>query len=175
MDTRASQVDPDDRPDYRLVARQIESLAREDPHWVPLLANASALLMEEAPDLNWAGFYLVRRGADGGERLVLGPFQGRVACVTIMPGRGVCGTAMREDATQLVRDVHQFPGHIACDGASRSEVVVPIHAGGPRGPLVGVLDVDSPHLARFSGSDVSGLEAVASTIGRVCDFSDPRA
>lgn len=149
--------------DYGLLGSQIESLAEADAGWVGLLANASALIMDGVPDLNWAGFYLM----DGGE-LVLGPFQGKVACVRIPMGRGVCGTAAQRDETQLVPDVHEFPGHIACDSASRSEVVVPLHA---NGRVIGVLDIDSPLLARFTEEDRAGFELLARTIERVCDFS----
>jgi GAF domain-containing protein len=150
-------------PDYALLAAQVRSLAEEDAHWLPVLANASALVMESLPDLNWAGFYLMRGG-----RLVLGPFQGKVACVHIEVGRGVCGTAAELDETQLVANVHEFAGHIACDSASNSEVVVPIHADGK---VVGVLDIDSPLLDRFGEEDASGLEAVVAAIEEVADFS----
>lgn len=161
--------------DYGLIAAQIEALAEEDAHWVPLLANASALVMDGVEDLNWAGFYLMRpaetsaaAGADGTAReLVLGPFQGKVACVRIAVGHGVCGTAVATDSTQLVRDVHEFAGHIACDSASNSEVVVPIHAGGR---VVGVLDVDSPLVGRFGEADARGMETVVAALERCCDF-----
>lgn len=155
--------------DYGLIAAQIEALAEEDARWVPLLANASALVMDGVGDLNWAGFYLMRSdGADGAAReLVLGPFQGKVACVRIAVGRGVCGTAVATDSTQLVRDVHEFAGHIACDSASNSEVVVPIHAGGR---VVGVLDVDSPLVGRFGEADARGMETVVAALERCCDF-----
>ena len=106
--------------------------------------------------------------ADGGRELVLGPFQGKVACVRIAVGRGVCGTAVATDSTQLVRDVHEFAGHIACDSASNSEVVVPIHAGGR---VVGVLDVDSPLVGRFGEADARGMETVVAAIERCCDFA----
>lgn len=165
--------------DYGLIATQIEALAEEDAHWVPLLANASALVMDGVEDLNWAGFYLMRPAetsaaagadaADGGRELVLGPFQGKVACVRIAVGRGVCGTAVATDSTQLVRDVHEFAGHIACDSASNSEVVVPIHAGGR---VVGVLDVDSPLVGRFGEADARGMETVVAAIERRCDFGE---
>ena len=148
--------------DYELVAEQIRALAEEEPLWVPVLANASALVFDEIDDLNWAGFYLMR---DGG--LVLGPFQGKVACVRIALGRGVCGTAAATDLTQLVPDVHAFPGHIACDSASASEVVVPLHAGGR---VIGVLDVDSPTLGRFSEADAAGFELIAHAIEEVVRF-----
>ena len=137
--------------DYENLCAQLRALAEAEPWYVPLLSNASALLMEALPDLNWAGFYLLR----GGE-LVLGPFQGKVACIRIQPGRGVCGTALKEDRTQLVPDVHAFPGHIACDSASNSEIVVPIRSGGR---VAAVLDLDSPTLGRFTEEDRDGLES----------------
>jgi GAF domain-containing protein len=149
--TRAQAPADTFSPDYALLAAQVRSLAEEDAHWLPVLANASALVMESLPDLNWAGFYLMRGG-----RLVLGPFQGKVACVHIEVGRGVCGTAAELDETQLVANVHEFAGHIACDSTSNSEVVVPIHAAGK---VVGVLDIDSPQFSRFSEEDRDGLEA----------------
>lgn len=142
--------------DYKLLCRQLTELAEQDAHYVPLLANASALLYEALDDVNWAGFYLMRDG-----RLVLGPFQGKVACVHIPLNRGVCGAAARSDATQRVADVHAFAGHIACDGASNSEIVIPIHAGGA---VVGVLDIDSPVFDRFSPADQAGLEAFVRTL-----------
>ena len=114
------------------------------------MSNASALLWETLADINWAGFYKMVDGA-----LVLYPFQGKPACIRIPVGRGVCGTAVAENATQLVPDVHQFPGHIACDGASNSEIVVPIHV---NGEIWGVLDIDSPCFDRFSQEDREGLE-----------------
>lgn len=118
--------------DYELLAQQIEALAQADNHWLPVLSNASALLFEAMENINWAGFYVVDESTRGQEtpELRLGPFQGKVACVRIPFGRGVCGTAAAENKTQLVPDVHAFPGHIACDAASRSEVVVPLHCGG---------------------------------------------
>ena len=111
--------------DYSMLCQQLRSLGESERHWLPLLSNASALLYEHMDRLNWAGFYFLK-----GNRLVLGPFQGRTACIEIPLGRGVCGTALQEDKTQLVPDVHAFPGHIACDSASNSEIVVPIHSGG---------------------------------------------
>ena len=155
--------------DWQLICEQIASLAQEEPWWVTLLANASALIMEGVADLNWAGFYLARE-RDGKPCLVLGPFQGKVACVTIPYGRGVCGTAAALDKAQLVPDVHAFPGHIACDGASRSEVVVPVHDG--CGDFVGVLDVDSPLPARFGTDDLAGLTLVARTVGECARWDD---
>lgn len=149
--------------DYDLLVRQLEALAVEDGWYVPLLANASALLYGAMDDLNWAGFYLMRGG-----RLVLGPFQGKTACIHIDVGRGVCGTAVARDATQRVPDVHAFPGHIACDSASNSEIVVPIHAGGR---VVGVLDIDSPSLNRFSEEDRRGLEAFVRALEAAADWT----
>lgn len=137
--------------DYGLLTRQLEALAVTDGWFAPLLSNASALLYDALDDLNWAGFYLMRGG-----RLVLGPFQGKIACIHIPVGKGVCGTAAAKDETQRVADVHAFPGHIACDSASNSEIVIPIHAGGK---VAGVLDIDSPRLNRFSEADQAGLEA----------------
>ncbi|MBQ1516252.1 MAG: GAF domain-containing protein, partial [Lachnospiraceae bacterium] len=115
-------------------------------------------------DINWAGFYLVR-----GERLVLGPFQGKVACVHIRRGAGVCGTAWERDETQLVPDVHAFPGHIACDSASNSEIVVPIHRDGE---VCGVLDIDSPSFGRFSEADREGLEEFVRVLERNVFFTE---
>lgn len=139
--------------DYRMINKKLEALIEGVPHLISNLANASALLYEELPELNWAGFYLLE-----GEKLVLGPFQGKTACIEIPLGRGVCGTAAQQDKTQLVPNVHEFPGHIACDGASNSEIVVPLHV---NGRLFGVLDIDSPQFSRFSEEDREGLEAFA--------------
>jgi GAF domain-containing protein len=125
-------------------------------------ANLAAALYHGCPDLNWAGFYFFR----GGE-LVVGPFQGKPACVRIALGRGVCGTAAAERRTIVVDDVHAFPGHIACDAASRSEIVVPLVAGGE---LIGVLDIDSPQLARFGPAEAALFEAIAALYVRACDF-----
>ena len=148
--------------DYAMLTAQLMSLAETDPYFVPLLSNASALLYDALPDVNWAGFYLVR----GGE-LILGPFQGKVACVRIAKGKGVCGTAWKEDRTQLVPDVHAFPGHIACDAASRSEIVVPIRRGGE---VVAVLDIDSPVPKRFTEEDREGLELFVNTLEERMDM-----
>ena len=139
--------------DYALLRAQLLAFAETDRHWTPLLSNASALLYDAMENVNWAGFYLVR-----GDRLVLGPFQGKPACVHIGKGRGVCGAAWAEDNTLRVPDVHAFPGHIACDCASRSEIVIPLHAAGE---IRGVLDIDSPAEDRFSQADQAGLEAFA--------------
>ena len=148
--------------DYALLCRQLKALAETDNHYIPLLANASALLYEALPDINWSGFYLMRNG-----RLVLGPFQGKIACVHISLDKGVCGAAAREDVTQRVPDVHAFPGHIACDSASNSEIVVPIHCDGA---VAAVLDIDSPLFDRFSPDDQSGLEAFVRVLEDVIEF-----
>ncbi len=150
-------------PDYELMAKQIESVAEIDRDFVPVLSNASAVLGEGMDRINWVGFYLMDKGS-----LLVGPFQGRVACVRIEIGKGVCGTAVQEGKTMLVEDVHAFPGHIACDSASRSEVVVPIRS---NGKIVGVLDIDSPETGRFSESDAHGLEIVVKALENATDFS----
>lgn len=137
--------------DYTRLNEQLAALVHGVPYRIANLSNAAALLYNTLPDLNWAGFYLMENGL-----LVLGPFQGKPACIEIQVGRGVCGTAAAEDRTQLVYDVHQFPGHIACDSASNSEIVVPIHGDGR---IVGVLDIDSPRVGRFTEEDRVGLEA----------------
>ena len=185
--------------DYGLLAKQIVSLAEVDAHWLPVLSNAAALLWDALDDINWVGFYLVdpvtvtgvELGAGSGvepdaapgaesdaapsaheprtPELRLGPFQGKVACVRIPFGRGVCGTAAATRTSQLVEDVHQFPGHIACDSASNSEVVVPIVKDGQ---IVGVLDIDSPSVARFTQEDLAGLERVVKVLESCANFSD---
>lgn len=139
--------------DYSLLTSSLCALIQGVPHETANLANASALLWEMLDGINWAGFYLLE-----GSTLVLGPFQGKPACIEIPLGRGVCGTAAEKDCTQLVYDVHQFPGHIACDDASNSEIVVPLHR---EGKVIGVLDIDSPHIGRFTPEDQAGLEAFA--------------
>ncbi len=136
--------------DYSLLCEQLKSLTDGIPYETANLANASALLWQYLTDINWAGFYKMTD-----DKLVLGPFQGKPACIVIPVGRGVCGTAVATDETQLVYDVHQFPGHIACDSASNSEIVVPIHV---NGEIWGVLDIDSPLIGRFSEQDKEGLE-----------------
>ena len=142
--------------DYPLIIRQMQALAEVSADPIPVMANVSSLLFHAMEDVNWAGFYLVKDGA-----LLLGPFQGKVACVRIEKGKGVCGTAWAEDRLQLVPDVHAFPGHIACDGASKSEIVVPIHRGGA---VIAVLDIDSPLPARFSEDDAAGLTSLAKAL-----------
>ena len=183
--------------DYGLLAKQIVSLAEVDAHWLPVLSNAAALLWDALDDINWAGFYLVDPATVSGAEsdaslepdagsgvepgaapsdhepctpeLRLGPFQGKVACVRIPFGRGVCGTAAATKTSQLVEDVHQFPGHIACDSASNSEVVVPIVKDNQ---VVGVLDIDSPSVARFTQKDLTGLEQVVKALESCVNFSD---
>lgn len=137
--------------DYQEINWKLQGLGEAKDWYITLLSNASALLFEELKDLNWAGFYLMRDN-----ELQLGPFQGKVACTHIAVGRGVCGTAVAQDQTQLVEDVHAFPGHIACDSQSASEIVIPIHQDGK---IWGVLDIDSPVKARFTKEDQEGLEA----------------
>ena len=171
--------------DYGLLTKQIVSLAEVDAHWLPVLSNAAALLWDALDDINWVGFYLVDPATATGEgtgadaapcahesrtpELRLGPFQGKVACVRISFGRGVCGTAAATKTSQLVEDVHQFPGHIACDSASNSEVVVPIFKDGQ---VIGVLDIDSPSVARFTQEDLAGLEQVVKALESCTNFSD---
>ena len=141
----------DHSANYKLLNAQLAAITDGIPYETANLANAAALLWEHLPDINWAGFYKMIDG-----KLVLGPFQGKTACIVIPVGRGVCGTAVAADATQLVYDVHRFPGHIACDCASNSEIVVPIHVDGQ---IWGVLDIDSPQIGRFTEVDREGLEA----------------
>ena len=135
---------------YPLLKEQLQSLVMGVPYSVANLANASALLNQALRDINWVGFYLCQDG-----KLVLGPFQGKTACIEIPFERGVCGTAAAKDETQLVYDVHQFPGHIACDSASNSEIVIPLHKDGA---VAAVLDIDSPLVGRFTEADKAGLE-----------------
>lgn len=135
---------------YRLLKIQMQGLIDGVPHLTANLANVSALLGQALKDINWVGFYLMEDG-----QLVLGPFQGKPACIEIQVGKGVCGTTVSEDRTQLVKNVHDFPGHIACDSASNSEIVIPIHK---NGTVFGVLDIDSPLLSRFDEEDQEGLE-----------------
>lgn len=149
--------------DYELIAEQLKGLVENERDTIANLANASALLYMSMREINWAGFYLVR---DGG--LVLGPFQGKPACIRIALGKGVCGTAAQTSQTQLVKNVHEFPGHIACDGASNSEIVIPLHKDGR---VAAVLDIDSPLLSRFDEADQAGLEHIAKIIEGSCDFS----
>lgn len=136
--------------DYKELNAQLYALVHGVPHRIANLANASALLYQTLDGLNWAGFYLMENGG-----LVLGPFQGKTACIEIPVGKGVCGTAVERRETVLVKNVHEFPGHIACDSASNSEIVVPVRK---NGEVIGVLDIDSPLLGRFTEEDRAGLE-----------------
>lgn len=140
--------------DYASLARELAGLLAGEHDLVANAANTSALLFGALPDVNWAGFYFLR-----GAELIVGPFQGKPACVRIPLGRGVCGTAAASRRTLVVPDVHEFPGHIACDAASRSEIVIPLLKGDV---LLGVLDIDSPSLARFDDADRRGLEHLTS-------------
>ena len=149
---------------YENLIMQFEGLMSDQKYLITLLSNASALLMDNLADLNWSGFYLYRDG-----RLILGPFQGKVACEIIEMGKGVCGTSAVKDETVLVRNVHQFPGHIACDSASNSEIVIPLHV---RGCLFGVLDIDSPKLERFDDTDRENLEIIARIIEKAIENTD---
>lgn len=135
---------------YKELNSQLYGLIHGIPHIIANLANASALLFGTLEDLNWAGFYLMENG-----KLILGPFQGKPACIEIAVGKGVCGTAVERNETVLVKNVHEFPGHIACDSASNSEIVIPIHK---NDEIFGVLDIDSPTLSRFTDEDKTGLE-----------------
>ena len=144
---------------YDLLCAQMECLADGVPYEMANLANASALLWQTLEGINWAGFYKMMDG-----KLVLGPFQGKTACTQITVGRGVCGTAVAEDKIQLVYDVHQFPGHIACDSASNSDIVLPIHV---NGEIWGVLDIDSPFVGRFTEDDRDGLVKVVEVLEKV--------
>ena len=144
---------------YEMLAAQLSALTEGIPYEVANLANASARLWQELPEINWVGFYKMTDGA-----LVLGPFQGKTACIRIPVGKGVCGTAAAQDKTQLVYNVHDFPGHIACDCASNSEIVVPIHV---NGEIWGVLDIDSPSIGRFTEEDKAGLLEIVGILEQI--------
>ncbi|AYG44093.1 GAF domain-containing protein [Pseudomonas sp. Leaf58] len=146
---------------YHLLAAQVQALFADERDFIANAAQFSAFLYSQLDDLNWAGFYLNRN-----EQLVLGPFQGQVACVRIPFGKGVCGAAAATRQTQRVEDVHAFPGHIACDSASNSELVIPLVK---EGRLIGVLDLDSPKLGRFSEADQAGLERLAAIFLELTD------
>jgi GAF domain-containing protein len=149
-----NEMYPDDKKElYQLLNAQLKALLDNETNLLPNLSNAAALIAGALKDINWAGFYLIQNN-----ELLLGPFQGKPACVHIPIGKGVCGTAVSRNETQLVSDVHEFPGHIACDSASRSEIVIPLR---DRDRIVGVLDIDSPLLARFDEDDRNGLEEFA--------------
>jgi GAF domain-containing protein len=152
---QARAIETDDKPAfYRDLAQQLEGLLHDETDAIANAANTAALIFSTLPDLNWAGFYFLRRP----DELVLGPFQGKPACVRIAVGRGVCGTAVKERRSMLVEDVHAFADHIACDAASRSELVVPLFRGDR---IIGVLDLDAPIPARFDVDDQRGIEAIA--------------
>jgi len=146
-------------PDYRLLESQLRALLGEEPDALAAASNFVALLYNAMEDVNWLGIYVLRR-----DELVLGPFQGKPACVHIKLGDGVCGTAAATLSTQRVDDVHAFPGHIACDADSRSELVIPLIADHE---LIGVLDIDSPSLARFNETDQRGIEVICETFCRL--------
>lgn len=149
--------------DYDLLRAQVASLIEDEEEPLPVLANLSALFYGTLKDINWIGFYLVKN-----DELILGPFQGKMACMHIPMGKGVCGTAAFTDTTQLVPDVHAFPGHIACDGDSRSELVIPLHD--TKGRVAAVLDIDSPLPARFDVLDQTMLEDLVRLIETACDW-----
>ena len=151
------------KTDYEMLTKQLTSLLEGEKHWLANLANTSALLFQELVELNWVGFYLLE-----GTELVLGPFQGKPACVRIPVGKGVCGTAAERREPIVVPDVHEFPGHIACDEASRSELVVPMIT--CEGELVGVLDLDSPVLNRFIAEDAQGLSKIVQCLLASCEW-----
>lgn len=158
-----ADIQASDKPGvYAELDDQLRAMLTGERDWLANLANTAALIFHSLPDLNWAGFYLLR-----GNELVLGPFQGNPACVRIAIGRGVCGTAAAERRSVLVPDVHAFPGHIACDSASRSELVVPLLRGDR---LLGVLDLDSPSEGRFDDQDRAGCERLMSALLDASDF-----
>ncbi len=160
-----NSIYPEDRTErYALLQAQTKALLEGETDLIANMANASALLYGALPDINWVGFYRMKNG-----ELLLGPFQGKTACVHIAVGRGVCGTAIVKNATQLVENVHEFPGHIACDSDSASEVVVPLRKDGIP---VAVLDIDSPTVARFDKEDVQALEQIAALIESACDWQE---
>ncbi|MEB7384943.1 GAF domain-containing protein [Staphylococcus xylosus] len=141
---------------YNLLEKQVSSLIEDESNLIAILSNVSALLNDSLDQVNWVGFYLIENN-----ELILGPFQGHPACVHIAIGSGVCGTAVAQDETQLVADVHVFPGHIACDANSKSEIVVPIHQ---NEQIIGVLDIDAPITNRFSEADKIALENIVKII-----------
>ena len=141
---------------YNLLTKQLQSLIGDEQNLIAILSNTSAILNDNLDQINWVGFYLIEN-----EELILGPFQGHPACVHIAIGKGVCGTAVAEDKTQLVKDVHAFPGHIACDANSKSEIVIPIHV---NDEIIGVLDIDAPITDRFTNEDKEGLEVIVKVI-----------
>lgn len=160
-----SPIDNKDKNEaYKTIHGQLRALLENETHLIPNLSNASALLNLALSDINWVGFYLLKNG-----ELLLGPFQGKPACIHIPIGKGVCGTAVSEGKTQVVPDVHAFPGHIACDSESNSEIVVPIYV---NDRIVGVLDIDSPVFGRFDHEDQEGLEEVARILASSCNWDE---
>lgn len=147
---------------YQLLQKQMEGLLDAESHWLAALSNAAALLKNALQDVNWAGFYLMNQGS-----LLLGPFQGNMACIRIQFGSGVCGSAAQQDETLVVENVHEFEGHIPCDCASNSEIVIPIHS---KGSVIGVLDIDSPVFNRFDEEDRLGLTEFARILENKIDF-----
>lgn len=158
------------KPDYALLAKQAASILEDERDLTANAAQFSALIYDTVAELNWAGFYFTRpaKVANGTKELLVGPFQGKVACARIPFGRGVCGTSAAEKRTILVPDVHAFPGHIACDSASNAEIVIPLIK---NGAVVGVFDIDSPTLNRFSDEDKAGLEALVAIFVAATDFA----
>lgn len=148
---------------YNLLTKQLQSLIEDEQNLIAILSNTSAILNDNLDQINWVGFYLIENEELilENEELILGPFQGHPACVHIAIGKGVCGTAVAEDKTQLVKDVHAFPGHIACDANSKSEIVIPIHV---NDEIIGVLDIDAPITDRFTNEDKEGLEVIVKVI-----------
>lgn len=156
---------PNDKTElYQVVHNQLRALLDNEIHVIPNLSNTSALLNQALDNINWVGFYLLTNN-----ELLLGPFQGKPACIHIPIGKGVCGKAVEEGKTQLIIDVNQFPGHISCDSASKSEIVIPIHKDNT---IIGVLDIDSPILARFDAIDQAGLEEVVSILENSCNWNE---
>lgn len=161
----ADWIDPTDPGErYRVLYAQMEALLNGESDWCANLANASALLNTALPNINWVGFYRMKNGG-----LVLGPFQGKPACLRIAAGRGVCGTAVQKKETQIVPDVRAFRGHIACDSDSVSELVIPLRS---KGEIVGVLDIDSPVPDRFTADDARALEKIAELIEKACAWAE---
>ena len=149
---------------YKELCLNLKGITEGETHTVPNMANAAAILWNALEDINWAGFYTMEKEG----YLLLGPFQGKPACIRIPVGKGVCGTAVAENKTQLVKDVHQFAGHIACDAASNSEIVVPLHDADGR--IVGVLDIDSPSVGKFTEEDRTALEEFARILEAACEW-----
>lgn len=149
---------------YKIIHEQLKALLENEPYVFPNLSNASALLNMALPEINWVGFYLIKN-----DELLLGPFQGKPACIHIPIGKGVCGTTVSQGKSQIVPDVHAFPGHIACDSQSNSEIVIPIIVDDS---IVGVLDVDSPVFNRFDGIDREGLEEFVRILATACKWDD---